>query len=330
MKSAIHDFAKGLFCVILMALVVGPFPCNAQDGPKTQTGKMAPPALPVVKPPIERFRELLSFSPAERERALAEKPPEQRKILSEKLIEYESMTAEERELRLAVTELRWYLVPLLSAAPSDRGQRLNAIPPEQRPLVEDRLQRWDTLSESQRKEFLESEMTINYFLRLQSTKPEQQTNLLDNFPTAYRQQMDAKVADWRSLPEEQRDRIYNRFQQFFDLNPEEKKKTLGALSEAERIQMEKTLQTFQKLPADQRRLCIRSFSKFASLSLEERHQFLRKAELWQGMSPSDRASWRELVRKLPQMPPLPPGLKLMPPLPPDPRADANPARENSR
>ena len=325
-----NDFAKSFWCVILMALWAGLFPSHAQDRPKTQSGKTAPPALPVVKPPIERFRELLSLSPAERARALAEKTPEQRKILGAKLKEYELMTAEERELRLAVTELRWYLAPLLRAAPSDRGPWLDAIPAEMRPLVGDRLRRWDTLSASQQREFLESEMTINYFLRLQSSTPEQQTNLLDNFPAAYRQQMETELAHWGSLPEEQRDRMCNRFQQFFDLNPEEKKKTLGALSEAERVQMDQTLQVFQKLPADQRRHCIRSFSQFANMSSGERHQFLRKAELWQGMSRSDREAWRALVQKLPQMPPLPPGMKLMPTLPPDPRAATNPVRENSK
>ncbi|MEO6034348.1 MAG: DUF3106 domain-containing protein [Verrucomicrobiota bacterium] len=313
-----NDFPGALLCLVLVAPSLGTLLSHSQDLPKTQSGN-APPALPVVKPPIERFRELLLLPEAERDRALAEKPPEQRKTLAAKLKEYESMTAEERELRLAVTELRWYLTPLMRTAPAERGPGLNLIPAERRPLVEDRLRQWDTLAASQQKEFLESEMTINYFLRLQSGRPDQQTNLLENLSPAYRQQLDAELSRWRSLPDEQRDRMFGRFQQFFDLNAQEKERTLGTLSESERAQMEDTLQTFQKLPAEQRRHCIRSFSKFASLSAGDRQQFLQKAELWKSMSPSDRQTWRGLVQKLPQIPPLPPGFKFMPPLPPDPR-----------
>lgn len=281
-----------------------------------------PPPLPVAKAPIEYFRELLALSPAERERALAERVPEQRKILLAKFKEYEAMNAEERELRLAVTELRWYLMPLMKTVPAERGERLKEIPSEKRPLVEDRLGRWDVLSPSQQKEFLDNEMTIHYFLRLQSSAVDQKTNLLEELPPERRQKVEKELERWRSLPAEQRDRMCHRFQEFFELNSKEKQKTLGALSEPERAQMEKTLQTFSQLQPEQRRHCIRSFSKFANMSLPERNEFLKKAEMWQNMSASDRNAWRELVNKLPQMPPLPPGLKF-PPMPPSPLMATN-------
>ena len=331
MKSCpiINDFFKCLLGICLASFAAVPFPGLAQDAPKLSARSLVPPALPVVKPPIERFRELLSLPPADRQRALAQETPAKRKILGEKLKEYESMTAEERELRLAVTELRWYLAPLLNVAPADRGPWLDMIPAEKRTLVADRLRRWDTLSGSQQKEFLESEMTINYLLRLQSSTPEQQASLLQDLPAPNRLQMSVEWEHWRSLPSEKRDRMNNRFQQFFDLNPEEKVKTLSTLSEAERAQMEKTLKTFQSLPAEERLHCIRSFGKLASMNSLERQQFLRKAEVWAGMSPSDREAWRGLVQKLPQMPPLPPGMRLSPPLPPGPRVATNLTRENS-
>jgi hypothetical protein len=130
--------------------------------------------------------------------------------------------------------------------------------------------------------------------------------------------LEKELQQWESLPVEQRDQMCSRFQQLFELDPKERAKTLSTLSEPERIQMEKTLQMFQRLPPDQRNHCIESFGKFASMSAEERKEFLIKAEMWQKMSPSDRQDWRELVHKLPQMPPLPPGLKAHPPLPPTP------------
>ena len=306
-----------------MAQVAGSFPGNAQENVNSNTQLLKLPPLPVPRPPIEYFRELLSLSPAERERALAEKPDEQKKILLAKFKEYEAMNAEERELRLTVTELRWYLAGLMRIKPADRAERLNKVPAEKRPLVEERLRRWDELSDEHQKEFLDNEMTIQYFLRLQSSTPEQQTNLLQAIPAPYRQKLETDLAQWRSLPSEQRDRMCDRFQQFFELNPKEKQKTLGALSEAERSQMEKTLQTFQKLPPEQRRHCIVSFRKFARMSAEERNQFLKKAGVWENMSASDRKAWRELVNKLPQMPPLPPGLKFEPPLPPSPLMATN-------
>ena len=51
------------------------------------------------------------------------------------------------------------------------------------------------------------------------------------------------------------------------------------------------------MPPDQRAQCIRSFEKFASLSLAERQQFLKNAERWKLMSPSERQAWRELVNQ---------------------------------
>ncbi len=322
-RRAISNFGACVLCGIFIAPVAAPLFLNAQEKEKLPpTPASLPPPLPVFKAPIEYFRELLALAPADRERALAERVPEQRKILLAKFKEYESMSAEERELRLAVTELRWYLMPLMKAPQADRAERLNEIPAEKRPLVEDRLQRWDALSASQQKEFLDNEMTVHYFLRLQSSAPEQKTNLLQDLPPARRQKVEKELEGWRLLPAEQRERMCNRFQEFFELNPKEKQKTLGALSEQERAQMERTLQKFQQLQPEQRRHCIRSFSKFASMSLPERNEFLKKAEMWQNMSSTDRKAWRELVNKLPQMPPLPPGLKF-PPLPPSPQMATN-------
>ncbi|MEO5803487.1 MAG: DUF3106 domain-containing protein [Verrucomicrobiota bacterium] len=329
MRAWLNIFKIGRFvaCGIFLTAIVGAFPLGAENKadaqPKPDAPSLLPPGLPIVKPPIEYFRELLSMPSEERERLLAEKSPEQKKVLQAKLKEYERMAPEERELRLGVTELRWHLVPLMSAAPAERRERLASIPEEKRALVEDRLHRWDELPVNQKKEFLDNEMAINYFLRLQPGTFEQQTNLLETFPAASREHLERELAQWRSLPAEQRERMCKRFQDFFELNLKEKKKTLSSLSELERLQMESTLNTFQNLPTEQRRYCIESFRKFARMDVSERNQFLKKAELWENMSPTDRKAWRELVQKLPQMPPLPPGLKMTPPLPPSPLIATN-------
>lgn len=294
-----------------------------------QKSAAALPPLPVVKPPIEYFRELLAMSPEDREKVLADKTPEQKKVLLAKFKEYETMGSEKRELKLKVTELRWYVAPLMRVSPAERTEWLATIPEDKRILVEERLQKWDELSLSQQKEFWDNEMAINYFLRIQSSTREQQNSLLRSLTPQARAKLENDLARWSSLPVEQRDRMCERFQQFFDLHPKEKEKTLGTLSDTERIQMEKTLEAFQNLAPAQRRHCIDSFRKFAQMDTGERNQFLQKAELWQSMSSADRKAWRELVQKLPQMPPLPPGLKILPPLPPDPRVKNPPVATNS-
>lgn len=318
-------FSSCLICGIVGTHVVV---CLADDNLKSQPTQVTPPAPPMPQAPIDFFRGLLSLSPAERGKLLDERSlaPEQKRILLAKIKEYEAMTPEQRELRLGVTELRWYLAPLMRTAPKDRREQMQRIPEEKRKLVEERLRHWDELSPAQQKDFLENEMAVQYFLRLQSITPKEKATYLETFSAERREKLEADLARWLALPTEKRERMREGFQRFFDLNPSEKEKTLGKLSEVERAQMERTLQTYQALPENQRRHCIESFGKISNMSRSERDQFLRKAELWQEMTPAERQSWRELVHKLPQLPPLPPGLKFMPPLPPSPQMATNSLR----
>ncbi len=322
-RPNICNFACLLYGIFVTQLA-GSVQAEAPEKSKSPSVQaVVPPALPTPKAPIEYFRELLAMPVAERERSIADKSEEQKKILRAKIKEYESLPKDERELRLAVTELRWYLVPLMRMAPADRGNRLEAIPAGKKALIEDRLKRWDELSHDQQKEFLENELTTHYFLRLQSATPEQKENILQTFPEDRRQKLEEELARWRSLPREQRERMSERFEQFFSLNPKEKEKALNTLSETERLQMEKTLRTYQNLPPEQRKRCIESFEKLARMDGRERIQFLRKAQVWEKMSSDDRKTWRKLVDKFPQMPPLPPGLDYGPPLPPSPLVATN-------
>src|SRR5689334_6202198 len=67
-----------------------------------------PPELPVLKSPVDFFRELLALERTERTRLLADRTLESRKRILAKVREYELLSADQRELRLRVTELRWY------------------------------------------------------------------------------------------------------------------------------------------------------------------------------------------------------------------------------
>jgi len=234
--------------------------------------------------------------------------------------EYESLKPDERQLRLRVTELRWYLWPLMTAPATNRAALLARIPAPDRELVEDRLQEWDKVPPDVQKELLGMEPTLRYLTEINGLSDGQRVQLVTNIPPARRALLEKGIQQWDSLSDNQRRNTLHRFNQFFELTVAEKEKALRTLSEAERRQIEKTLQTFGNLRPEQRAQCIRSFAKFASLSLEERQQFLKNAERWKQMSPSERQVWRQLVTRLP--PPLPPHLP--PPLPPPPRS--HPAR----
>jgi predicted Fe-S protein YdhL (DUF1289 family) len=248
---------------------------------------------------------------AERKLALTNRSPESRSQILAKVREYESLKPDDRELRLRVTELRWYLRPLMTAPATNRAARLALIPEPNRKLVEDRLREWDEVPPDVQKELFGLEPTLQYFSEIEGRSDQQRHQILTNISPARREMLEKGIQQWDAMSEDQRRSTLNRFNQFFQLTTPEKEKALQTLSEPERRQIEKTLQTFGSLPPTQRAQCIRSFAKFASLSLEERQQFLKNAERWKLMSPGERQAWRQLVGRLPPPPPRRP-----PPLPP--------------
>jgi predicted Fe-S protein YdhL (DUF1289 family) len=244
----------------------------------------------------------------ERNRFLTNRSPEDRKLIFAKLREYESLKPDQRELRLRVTELRWYLLLMMRAPAANRTARLALIPVEQRELLEARLEEWDKLPPNVQQELLDNEAAISYFTELEAT---------GRRPAAGK--TPPGIEQWQALNEDQREKIMARFNQFFDLRPKEKEKALNTLSESERRQIEKTLRKFGELPPAKRIVCIHSFEKFTELSLEDRQQFLKNAERWKLMTPEERQAWRDLVSrisvsptdsihiiKLPRPPKLPP------------------------
>lgn len=253
--------------------------------------------------PMDYFRQLLALGPAERVQELAEKPEHMRKFLMDRLKEYDALTPEERELRLRVTDLRWYLRPLMDVAVTNRVERLAKIPERDRKLVEERLVLWDKLPADLQKEVLEHEMIVGYVIHVEAGPAASKKGLPESMPLAWRNKFEQDLAKWHALPQPQRQRMVDNFHQFFELSEKEKTKTLGTLSEAERHQMEQTLQEFEKLPSVQRQVCIDSFRKFANMTPEQQIQFLKNAERWQAMTPSERETWRTLVTKLPPLPP---------------------------
>lgn len=266
---------------------------------------------------VEYFRELLAMAPLDRERALANQPPGVRQSIEAKIKEFADLTSEQREARLArlrLAEMRLYLVPLMKLPSEQRLEKLALIPEADRELIEARLKQWDSLPAQAQKEFLENEVTVQYFVRLESSTPEQRDQILSEFPDEARKSLEEKLQQWLAQPDHDRQRMYRQFNQFFDLPATEKQNTLGALSDPERREMEKALRAFENLPAAQREALIESFRKFAQMTKTERDQFLKNAERWKEMTPRERETWRNLVNLLPQpTAPLPPGAGRPPP-----------------
>lgn len=254
-----------------------------------------PPAMPVLKSPVESFRALLVMPASDRKEHLATRSSEVQRKLVEKIREYQLLTPDERELRLKATELGWYLKPLMSSPATNREAQLKLVPENLRDMLSSRLEKWDKLSPVVQQIVLTNQHGAGYIATGNASPPAP------------------------PLPSEKiRAAFQNRFEKLFELTPVEKEKVLATLSDAERHQMEKTLESFTKLTPLQRRQCVVSFSKFAGMSTAEQQEFLKNAQRWSEMSPAERQSWRDLVSAAPKLPPLPTISIKRPPLPVNP------------
>jgi hypothetical protein len=242
------------------------------------------------------------MGPSERTKALADRPEETRKRILAKIREYKSFNQDERELRLKVTELGYYLRPLMRTPATNRAAQVALIPTGYRELVQVRLEKWDQLTQSAQQKLLQNEAAIRAITEV--------TNGVST--NAIRSAMlHNTIRNWNRLPLKDRQELTNNFDYFFQLKPAERQKAVKILSPGEKAQIAATLQKFGKLNADQRGQCIQSFEKLAAMSARERQQFFKNTERWEMMTPKERDDWRNLVETAPLLPPT----TSMPPMP---------------
>lgn len=254
--------------------------------------------------PVEAFRKLLAMSEAERDRFLTNYPAATRERILFKLEQYQMLPVEYRELRLRVTELRWYLLPLLKAARDQRGRLLESVPESCRDLIKARLEEWDMWPPSLKDEVLEYESTFSSFVGRDAAGNavvQQQIAAVD-LSEGERPEVKRKLAEWQAMPEAQRQQLFGCFQHYFELSEPEKQKTLDALSEPERQETEKVLDPIEKWPKAQQQAYLAAFRQFADMSPEQRHAFMNNAGRWQKMSPAERQAWRDLLQRPPASP----------------------------
>ncbi len=299
----------------LPALRVGSSQVVRGAGAVPPTPLELPPRPPKVSRPIDTLRQLLAQSPAEREKALAEKPEQQRLLLQQRLREFDLLSPAERELRLRLLALRYYLPSMMKVPAASRAEQLRLIPATDRRLIEERLEEWDKLPPETQKELLQNENVLRLFPRFDIGSSAGQQAMLQDLPPERRQKLEEELARWQRYLPDQRERMYRHFQQFFEFSESQKARALRSLTEPERRQMAQASAAFEKLPPDQRAKCIEALHEFVSMTVEERGRFLQNAARWESMTSEERRAWRELMA---QLPPLPPGLAPTPPLPPMP------------
>jgi hypothetical protein len=276
---------------LMLALAL---PISAAEAVKES--KVPAPPMPAVKSPVETFRELLDMNANDRARELSKKAEKFRKVIEERLKEFDAMPREQRQTRLRLMQLRWELLPLLQARSVEPAT--NTIPEQDRPLIIERLRYWQKLPADLQKLVLENEMVMHYFLTGQLAL----TNTADLLQPPARGLTLTNVQRWRELsPDEQR-QAYEAFRQIFDLGKKDRDKLFSEASDRRRI--EGFLKTFEKLPVEERERRMASFQKFTSMSVEQRLQFLQNARRWETMSESERAVVRSMINA-PPIPPLP-------------------------
>jgi len=276
-----------------------------------------PPPLPQLpRNPVDTFRQLLAMSAPERQKVLDAKPAKSRQVLVRRLAEFDAMSPGERELRLRLLELRYYLVPLLRADPTNRLTQISYVPTEHRPLIEGRLHDWDMLPAGVRDALIQNENALRYFPSFETNNPAQRAAVLNELSPDRRRQLEDDLRRWDAYPPEQRVAMYEQFQHYFELSDRQRDRTLSTLGDPERRRMESALKEFEKLPADHRAKCMEAFQRFCAMSTQERNEFLASAARWESLSSDERRAWRQFVAQLPPSPPELGISNLNPPLPP--------------
>lgn len=262
-----------------------------QPGVRTETESVPD------KSPVAAFRDLLNMEPTERAKALANRSEETRKRILAKVREYQSLREDERDLRLKVTELGYYLRPLMRMPATNRAAQLALIPADYRKLVQVRLEKWDSLTPATQNKLLLNDAAIRAMTELTS-------GVSTNAMRIRTVMLKHTINNWNRLPPNEREELTNSFDFFFQLKPSEIQKAGRNLSPEERAQITATLQKFGNLTPDQRAQCIRSFEKLAAMPPNEQQQFFRNAQRWELMTPKEREDWRKLVETAPLLPPM--------------------------
>lgn len=285
--------------------------------PRPPTLPELPPRPPPPTSPVDRFRQLLEMPAAEREAFLAARPPEKREYLRARLAEFEALATEERELRLHLLNLRFYLLPLLRLEPAQRDDALLQVPAVYRPLVADRLATWDRLPADQREAWLAGGALLVSQPLLNEGAAVAPPTANRSAPAATGDPQSRDLARWQALSAAERARIARQLAAFLAFSAEEQQRVLGRLEASQREAAQRLVRVLESQSPAERAKSLEALQRLANLSPEQRQRFLQNAVRWHALSDAEKEAWRRLHSLLPPRPPE------LPPTPP--RATALPA-----
>ena len=207
-----------------------------------------------------------------------------------------------------VTELQWYLRPLLPLDASTRARTLAQIPESVRPLILSHLRRWDRASEAERSELLSLDVSHPSWMlgaRVKMPAPP------PPHPPTWASRAGTHSPD--TSP-----KALARIARLLELDPSERTALLARMSTDERGRAGDLLEALCRLPPGQRTVFINGYRRFWEMKEDDRKRFLRNYESWQAMSAEEKQIWRGMLLGLP---PAPPGFR--------PQAEPSPSSTNA-
>lgn len=270
----------------------------------TLTNRVPQPPVPIsAQTPADFFEALLKLSPAELEQYLQERPEPQRTILRARVAEFSQMSEFEREVRLRIWRLRYYFGLLVRIPASGRESWIKQVPEPYRWAVAERLESWDRLPEQIRKDILENERILEFLLPVTGGPPLPPHPGLASLQGQQVNQDELRL--WEELPPERRKEVLQEFGKLFSLSDKERLELLRSTANHHRERIRALLTQVESMSASDRELCLRALERLASMPPDEQVKFFKKAEIWIRLSPDQRRAWRQLMDKLPPLPPLP-------------------------
>ena len=265
-----------------------------------------PPLPSIADSPVRFLARMLAASELERERMLRSHTAESQAFWLRKIGQYEIFSEAERQERLQISQLHWYLALLIRVPPEQRARRLLDIPRLDRHIVERRLKQWDELSEQLRDDILANIKVLQYFARLASQLPKERESLVEGSQDLAAAGKELS-ASWQQLPLERRREMFNAYVQFYQMPASRQEATLQKVPfPPVRRELQDRLTELDRLPQEERRQLIGSLKTFAQMTPEEQARFHRNAARWRTMAPQEREFWMRYVKGLP---PLPPGVR---------------------
>jgi hypothetical protein len=280
---------------------------------RTASLRATPPALPEVKDsPIRHLHNLLAANQEKRRHMLDQHDPNTRAFWERKLGEYSAMDPTKRDQKLREAQLHWYLLLILRTPDEDRDTKLLQIPPADRGLIQNRIKDWSALSESMQMDIMTHLPVLRYFGRLVSLSPEERREAMEaSLEKGNRPDMTSSA--WGNLDPSRRRAMFLAYQKFFTLADEKRERVLAKIPLPQRRNVQSRLEQLENLSPEAKKQCLAALAKYAQMTLTERILFRANAERWKSMLPSEHAVWKNVVKKLPPLPPI--RSRSLPPIP---------------